>query len=152
MKTIAMTLLGGALALSLASPALAEPVVLEATLAGANETGGGDPDGSGSFSVEIDAESGDVCYVLTAADIGAATAAHVHEGAAGKDGKPVLTLQVTGEDEDVCLAAEPETLAPIVAAPADYYVNVHSAAFPKGAIRGQLSASGGEGGDDMGDM
>ena len=33
----------------------------------------------------------------------------------------------------------PGALADILAHPADYYVNVHTAAFPKGAMRGQLA-------------
>lgn len=132
---------GTALVLALMAPglALADPVVLVAALDGASETKGGDTDGSGSFSAEIDVESGDVCYVLSVSDIDDALAAHLHAGAAGKDGKPVLTLQVTGEDDDLCLAAEPDTLKEIVAAPASYYVNVHTQSFPAGAVRGQLS-------------
>jgi len=131
-------LLGGALAaaLSLPSLALANTVTLAATLSGANEAEPGDPKGTGSFSVEIDADAGDVCYVLVAQGIGQATAAHIHAAA---DGKPVVTLTVTGADDDLCIAVEPDVLKPIVAAPGDYYVNVHTAAFPKGAIRGTLS-------------
>lgn len=119
--------------------AMAGTVTLVATLNGANETGGGDPDGTGSFSGEIDDETGDVCYVLSADNIGKAVAAHIHAGAAGADGAPVVTLEVTGPDGDMCLAAEPDSLKPIVATPEAYYVNVHSADFPKGAVRGQLS-------------
>lgn len=119
--------------------ALAEPVTFVATLGGANETGGGDPDGVGTFSGEIDAETGDVCYVLSADKIGKPVAAHIHAGAAGTDGAPVVTLEVTGPDGDMCLAAEPDALKPIVAAPEGFYVNVHTADFPKGAVRGQLS-------------
>ena len=119
--------------------ALAGTVTLVATLNGANETGGGDTDGTGSFSGEIDDETGDVCYVLSADNIGKPVAAHIHAGAAGTDGAPVVTLEVTGPDGDMCLAAEPDALKPIVASPGDYYVNVHSAEFPKGAVRGQLS-------------
>lgn len=132
---------GTALTLALMTPslALADPVVLAAELGGANETKGGDNDGSGSFSAEIDAETGDVCYVLNVSDIGDALAAHLHAGAAGKDGKPVISLQVTGEDEDLCVAAEPDTLKEILAAPDSYYVNVHTREFPAGAVRGQLS-------------
>ena len=66
-------------------------------------------------------------------------AAHIHAGAAGTDGAPVLTLEVTGADGDMCMAAEPDTLKPIVATPEAYDVNVHTADFPKGAIRGQLA-------------
>lgn len=136
-------LLGGVAALSLAisAPATAKSVTLSATLNGANETDGGDPDGSGSFSAEADAETGDLCYVLSAEDVGNVAAAHIHEGAAGSDGKPVVTIELTGEEEDLCVAVEPEKLKPIIASPAKYYVNVHTAEFPKGAIRGQLGVS-----------
>lgn len=125
-----------ALALVLApAAALAAPVTLTASLTGAAETGGGDPDGSGAFSVEIDAASGDFCYTLTAADTDAPTMAHIHSGAAGTDGPPVVTIEVAS---DICIAVEPAVLQPIVDNPAGFYVNIHTAAFPKGAVRGQL--------------
>ncbi len=132
--------LGGALAVALSVPAAAhaESVMLGATLSGANETAGGKAGGSGSFSAEIDAEAGDLCYTLAASGIGAPLAAHIHSGAAGADGDVVTPLQVTGDDSDECLALEPDTLKAIVAAPGNYYVNVHTKDFPKGAVRGQL--------------
>lgn len=127
---------GAALAFALTPAlALAAPVVLGAALTGAAETGGGDADGAGAFSVEIDAESGDFCYTLTASGIDKPTMAHVHSGAAGADGPPVVTIEVAS---DMCMAVEPAVLKPIVENPAGFYVNVHTAAFPKGAVRGQL--------------
>lgn len=139
MKKSAFPLLAAALALPL-SPALAASVKLTATLTGANEPGGGDGDGTGAFAADIDAETGDLCYTLTAAKIGTATAAHIHTGAAGVNGAPVVTIDVTGASGDECVAVEPDVLKPIVANPAGYYVNVHNAQFPAGAIRGQLVA------------
>lgn len=131
------TIMAGAIACAaIASPAVAAPVVLTATLSGAAETGGGDPDGSGSFSVEVDADAGDFCYTIKAAKIAKPTTMHVHSGAAGTDGPPVVTFTM---GEDTCIAAEPDVLRPIVADPASFYVNVHTADFPKGAIRGQLA-------------
>lgn len=130
-------LLGGAFvaAASLPATAFAKTVTLVATLNGANETAGGDADGTGSFTVELDPDAGDFCYTLTADKIEPATMAHVHTGAAGVDGPPVINLDVT---EDYCIAVEPDVLKPIVAAPSEYYVNVHNATYPKGAVRGQL--------------
>lgn len=126
-------------ALIVAGPAVAgDMVVLTATLAGVNETGGGDPDGSGKFRAEIDADSGDLCFTLTVDGIGAPTAAHIHAGAAGADGDPVTTIAVTGPDGDECVAMPREAAKAIVTTPGAYYVNVHDAAFPKGAVRGQL--------------
>ena len=119
-----------------AGPGLAAATTLMAALAGANETAGGDPDGTGSFTVEIDADSGDFCYTIKAAKIAAPTMVHVHSGAAGADGPPVVTLSM---GEDLCIAAEPDVLRPIVANPAGFYVNVHTGDFPKGAVRGQLA-------------
>lgn len=131
-------LLAGSAALALVlapAAALATPVTLVSTLTGAAETGGGDPDGSGTFSVEVDAQTGDFCYTLTGTGIDKPTMAHVHSGAAGTDGPPVLTIDVV---TDECIAAEPAVLQPIVDNPAGFYVNIHTAAFPKGAVRGQL--------------
>lgn len=129
-------MLGGAVAAMLAAPALAAPVMLVAALDGASEPDGGDADGTGTFQAEVDPEAGDICYTLAADKIEPATMAHIHTGAAGASGPPVVTLEL---GEDLCVAAEPDVLKPIVAAPQDYYVNIHNAAYPKGAIRGQLA-------------
>jgi hypothetical protein len=134
-----MLIVAGSIVAGLAMPlaaAQAAPVKLGAVLNGANEPAGGDADGTGSFSVEIDADAGDFCYTVTSARIGAPTMAHVHTGAAGANGPPVITIDAKGNDE--CLAVEPDVLKPIVATPEAYYVNIHNAEFPGGAIRGQL--------------
>lgn len=114
----------------------AATVKLGATMNGANEPAGGDPDGTGTFVVEIDPDAGDFCFTVTSAKIGAPTMAHVHSGAAGANGPPVVTIDPKGNDE--CVAVEPDVLKPIVATPEAYYVNIHNAEFPGGAIRGQL--------------
>lgn len=139
MDRMKLAILGGAVALALPGVALAAPVVLTAELSGANETQGGDPQGSGSFRAEINADTGDLCYTLTDKNVGEATAAHIHKGAAGVDGDHLLPLDITEDGDDLCIAAEPDLLKQIIAAPGDYYVNIHTAAFPKGAVRGQLT-------------
>lgn len=133
------TLIAALAATALSTPAFARPVTLIATLTGAAETGGGDADGAGGFKAEADDETGDFCFTLWAEKTAKPTMAHVHEGAAGADGKPVGTLEMTGKDSDACIALEPELIKKIVATPDAYYVNVHTADFPKGAIRGQLA-------------
>lgn len=138
MQMTGLKVLGSAIALVLPAAAMAGPLMIVAELDGAGETDGGDADGTGSFVAEIDAKSGDVCYELTVANVGTFMSAHIHEGAAGVDGKPVVNLELT-EDGDLCVAAEPDALKPIVSAPANYYVNVHTSEHPKGAVRGQLS-------------
>ncbi|MFC3173124.1 CHRD domain-containing protein [Novosphingobium bradum] len=122
-----------------AGPALAAPIKLSATLTGPAETPPGKPDGTGGFTVTVDPGTNDFCYSLWAEKIGKPTMAHLHAGAAGASGPPILTLDVTGKDSDECLAVDKEKLDPIVANPAGYYVNVHTAEFPAGAVRGQLA-------------
>lgn len=133
---MAHVLLGAAIT---STPAFAQDMVhLGATLSGANQTGGGDADGTGTFSAEMDAESGDLCFTLVVDKIAPPTAAHIHLGAAGADGDPVATIAVTGSGSDECIAMQREVAKAILANPAGYYVNVHTADYPKGAIRGQL--------------
>lgn len=119
--------------------AQAAPVKLGATLNGANEPGGGDADGTGAFNAEVDADAGDFCYSLTVARTQKPTAAHVHTGAAGVNGAPVITVEITGANDDMCIAVEPDVLKAILGNPAGYYVNVHTPDFPAGAVRGQLA-------------
>lgn len=135
------SLLAAATTLILAggAPAMAASITLTAALKGADEIGGGSLEGTGAFKVEVDSETGDFCYTLSAAKIGTPTMAHLHSGAAGSDGDVVVPLAMTGSDSDECLAVEPAKLKPILADPASFYVNVHTAEFPKGAVRGQLA-------------
>ena len=111
-----------------------------ATLTGAAEVPGpGDPDGSGRAEVSIIDAADRICYEIWTSNIQTPTAAHIHRGAAGVAGPPVITLDapVDGhvsscEDINGGLADE------INANPAAFYVNVHNAEFPNGAVRGQL--------------
>jgi len=111
-----------------------------AQLTGAAETGGGDPKGSGTAQVTLNSDKNEVCYDLTVKDMQEATAAHIHEGAAGKDGpvKVAFDPPKAGAAKG-CKTAEAAVIKDIMQNPANYYVNVHNAAYPKGAIRGQLS-------------
>ena len=61
-------------------------------------------------------------------------------GARGVAGPPVLTLDtpVDGRSSK-CYGVDKALAAAIIANPAGYYVNVHTNAYPKGAIRGQLA-------------
>ncbi len=128
-------------AVALAVPAVAATTNLSTKLAGAAEAPGpGAEKGSGSAKLAFDSKKGQVCYTLTASGIDAATMAHIHKGASGIAGPVVvpLTAPANGRAKD-CAPVTADVMAAILAAPSDYYVNVHTATFPKGAIRGQLS-------------
>lgn len=129
------------LAAAVATPALAaDPTTFTVAMTPAAEVPGpGDAKASGTASLAFDGAKNQLCYTLTSMGGDTPTMAHVHKGAAGMAGPPVVVLKApaTGEVKD-CTAVAPEVLTAILASPADYYVNVHSAAFPKGSIRGQL--------------
>lgn len=111
-----------------------------ASLTGSQEVPGpGDPDGSGSAEITIVDATDNVCWDLDVRDIAPATAAHIHRGAAGISGPPVVTLAAPADGSEQGCTAAPGALADeIESNPAAFYVNVHNTEYPNGAIRGQL--------------
>lgn len=126
------------------SQLLKENQVFPIELAGACEVPGpGDPDGFASGTVYIDPPSGSVGWNLTYADIAAPTAMHIHVGSAGVAGPVVVgmgvaTLGGAGTLINRTAGVAVATLNDILADPVGYYVNIHNADFPAGAVRGQL--------------
>lgn len=120
------------LAVAMVSPAVAAETTLKSTLTGAA--------GSGSATIKVDPAKGQVCYELEVKDIGTPVAAHIHKGAAGTNGPPVVGLDAPASGKaSGCKDASTDIANALIADPAGYYVNVHTAAAPGGAVRGQLS-------------
>ena len=144
----------------LAGPAAAAPILFKASLTEDQEvppvvsevlsfgiyTMSLNDDGSGNFSFMLSLSS--IENVLTAG--------HIHPGAAGMVGAPVqglfdltdLPFDIIGENlvlsatltfDDPSLEDDLRACAALgVGTICDFYVNVHTAAFPGGEIRGQL--------------
>src|ERR1700704_5337582 len=73
--------------LTFAHLAAAAEMHAKANLTGAAEVPGpGDNNGSGTVQVTLNSDKNEVCYDLTLTKLDDATAAHIHEGAVGKDG------------------------------------------------------------------
>lgn len=111
-----------------------------ANLTGAQEVGGGDPDGSGQARITVEDNFNQVCWNISdIRNIGEVTAAHIHVGARGVNGPPVFTLRRANEGTWTgCSAGAEWTQDRIAGNPERFYVNVHTADYPNGAIRGQL--------------
>jgi hypothetical protein len=117
-----------------------ESKALFAVLTGAKEPEGGDPTGRGSFTAIVDGNR--LCYGLTNRNIEDPAAAHIHRGRAGVAGDIVVPLEQPssgdpGASSD-CVRVARSVSRAILQNPNRYYVNVHTAGFPDGAIRGQL--------------
>jgi hypothetical protein len=126
-----MALLLGALA---AAPVMAAEV--KVSLSGANEVPAVTTSASGGGTIVV-GDDGAVSGSVTTTGV-AGTAAHIHVGAAGKNGPVIVPLTKEGDTYKVPAGAKltAEHLASFKAG--DLYVNVHSAAHPGGEIRGQL--------------
>ena len=151
-KRVAVVALATGLVLGLsllAAPAGASgrATLLSARLVGANEVPGpGDPDGRGRAFVRLDGAK--ACFLLKWSGISAPTAAHIHAGRAGESGPVVVpffepatnaaSLPATLSSVAGCVDVDRGLAREIAANPHDYYVNIHTADFAPGAIRGQL--------------
>jgi hypothetical protein len=111
---------------------------LYATLSGDAEVPGpGKKNASGSATIKLFAPQR-LCYSIRYAKIPDATVAHIHEGARGKSGPPIVTLNKPDQQFEGCTKVSHALFYQLANSPRQFYVNVHSANFPAGAIRGQL--------------
>jgi hypothetical protein len=151
----------GLLATGSVATASQTTVTLTARLSGAQEVPAADRDGGGKAFVMIDVEAAEVCFdIKSLSDVGTPNRGHIHEGAAGVNGPivvPFFELRIPPADPGApatdprndaiesgrimdCVPGDPAVLERIVANPAGFYVNVHNARFPGGALRCQLEA------------
>lgn len=131
------------------TPAFAAPATpatmhtFNVMLNGVSEVPGpGDPDGTGHAYLTFDETSGEVCYEIAVENIAAPTAGHIHQGAETAVGPVVVNLLTDPTQLAGCVTVDPAVVQAIIANPADYYVNIHNADFPPGAVRGQLLSTG----------
>ncbi|MGW1490753.1 CHRD domain-containing protein [Streptomyces sp. NPDC002402] len=128
-------------------PSGGRALTFAAQLSGANEvpvqggTAVNDPDGKAVALVKVKGDR--VTFALQWKGF-TPSLGHIHEGAAGKNGAVKVPLFTTAMPDSVNSAAGQVALTDAKLAdsirhnPAGFYVNLHSAAFPGGAVRGQL--------------
>ena len=150
-----------------AGPSNTGPIVFTAQLTAANEVPpitNAETNARGSvtitFNVQRDASGavtgpGPVTFAVQLSGFPAntpAVAAHIHPGATGVNGSPLVGTNLTAAapvlmgdgTANITLSGSPAEIsqtnaAAIVANPAGYYFNVHTQLNPGGAVRGQLT-------------
>jgi hypothetical protein len=144
LKLLSLAALATAIAaLTLATTVAAGGRPLRATLTGAAEVPGpADPDGSGTVKITLNQGLRKVCFSFTYQNIDAPTAGHIHLAPVGQAGPVVVPLFVSGAPagNKGCVNGVSRALIKNIRKhPGEYYVNLHNATYPNGAIRGQLS-------------
>lgn len=115
---------------------------LSTSLTGAAEVPGpGDADGTGTTSIALNQGKKQVCYEIHVSGIATATLAHIHRGAADVAGPVVVNLDppASGSSKGCVENVDEALIKEIRQDPGKFYVNVHNADFPDGAVRGQLA-------------
>jgi glucose/arabinose dehydrogenase len=110
--------------------------------------GAGDLNGDGLGEIRLRPQDGQACFKLEWADIDEPIASHIHSGPVGVNGPIVVNLLANADhfrhedgqgSADGCTeGVAAELLDDIANHPGAYYVNIHTARFPGGAIRGNL--------------
>ena len=137
---LATTILAAGLVLAATAAADNGGRPFNVTMTGAAERPGpGDPDGTGTAEFRVNAGQGEVCYTLTVSGIAPATAAHIHRAPPESPGPIVVPLAApTSGTSSGCASVDRALAQELIRDPGAFYVNVHNAEFPPGAVRGQL--------------
>jgi hypothetical protein len=143
MRTFLMSAIAGtafAVALVLGVPANAAAISFKADLTGAQETPPTDSKGKGAADVAYDAATKTLTWTITYSDLtGPATAAHFH-GPAKVGAKAAPVLPIVGDLKSPIKGKATLTDQQAKDLQAGlWYFNIHTAKFPDGEIRGQLT-------------
>jgi hypothetical protein len=114
----------------------------EAEVTAAGVPNQGDLDGTGSADITVNVGQRRVCWDITVAGISAPTRGHIHRGAPTTTGGIVVGFfEPATVDLNACTTTPVDRalLREIIQHPERFYVNVHNADFPAGALRGQLA-------------
>lgn len=139
MPTLKQTATAVAACTVLAMPAFADELHYTADLTAGAEVPPTDSSATGTADVTVDTDAKTVSWTVEVKDLtGDATAAHIHGPAApGENAAPVIDMS-----DAIMEGSAPITEDQITALKdGKYYVNVHTAKYPKGEIRGQLEES-----------
>lgn len=109
---------------------------IKVSLSGANEVPPVTTSASGGGTIMI-GDEGSVAGGVSTTGV-AGTAAHIHEGATGKNGPVIVPLVKEGDTYKVPAGAKLTEAQMASFKAGNLYINVHSAANPGGEIRGQL--------------
>jgi hypothetical protein len=126
----------------------------KAVLSGAEVVPPAQTKAKGEATFELRKYGKELYYTIKASDIEGITAAHIHKGKKGENGPPLALLKVTknaakmnevvakGEvdKKDLMTSLSGKSVADLLKEieTGDTYVNVHTAKFPDGEIRGQI--------------
>ena len=122
----------------LAVSAFAADKTFTVSMNGKQETPKGDPDGKGTAKITLEDRKGKVCFRLSWSGIATPTAAHIHQGKKGVAGPVVIPFFGGAPKHSGCVKADKKLIEKIAKSPRSYYVNVHNAKYPGGALRAQL--------------
>jgi hypothetical protein len=135
----AVLAVGGALATATFATAASttSTATSQAKLTGkAEKPGPGDADGKGSATIRVKGTK--VCFTLNYTKISAPQAAHIHRGSASESGPVVIGLFAGKAKKTGCVTTTSALAKELAKTPSRFYVNLHTADFPNGALRGQL--------------
>lgn len=122
-----------------ATPLMAETIMFKADLQGASEVPPTDSSGSGNAIVTLNTADRTVAWKITYGGLtGDASAAHFHGPAAiGSNAGPAI--DISGKISEGSAPITDQQIADLEAG--KWYVNIHTAKFPDGEIRGQVESA-----------
>jgi hypothetical protein len=97
----------------------------------------GDPDGSGIAVITVNRGQQRVCWQIDVTGVDPIAAAHIHLGFAGRAFSNNIVVPLDA-DQGCTEVTDMALLDALMQAPQAFYVNVHNATYPAGALRGQL--------------